>query len=44
MSKVNANHAARLHGYHEIAQMSVSNTEEPVADTQQCMRAGEVGT
>jgi hypothetical protein len=44
MSKVNSNHTACLHGHHEIVQVSVSNPEEPVADAQQCMGAGKVGT
>lgn len=43
MSKVDSDHAARLHVHHEIVQMSVSDAQNPVADAHQSMRAGEVG-
>lgn len=43
MTKVNANHASRLHVDHEVGQMAVSNAQNPVAHTQQSMRADEVG-
>ena len=43
MSKVDSNHFACLHAYHEIVQMSVSNAQNPVANAQKSMRAGKVG-
>lgn len=43
MSKVNSNHSACLHAYHEIVQMSVSNAQNPVANAHQGMRGGKVG-
>lgn len=43
MTKVDTNHASRFHVDHEVGEMAVSNTQNPVADTQQGMRADEVG-
>lgn len=43
MTEVNTDHASCLHVEHEVGEMAVSNTENPVADTQQRMRADEVG-
>lgn len=43
MPKVNSNHSARLHAYHKIVQMSVSDTQNPVANAHQSMRVDKVG-
>lgn len=44
MTKVDADHASSFHVDHEVGQMAVSDAEDPVADTQQSMRADEVGS
>ena len=43
MPEVDADHASCFHVDHEVGQMAVSDTEDPVAHTQQSMRADEVG-
>lgn len=43
MTKIDANHASCFHVDHEVGEMAVSNTQNPVANTQQGMRADEVG-
>lgn len=43
MSKVNSDHSACVHAYHEVVQMSVSDTQNPVANAHQSMRASKVG-
>lgn len=42
MSKVNSNHAARLQAHHEVVQMPVSDAQNPVANAQERVGAGEV--
>lgn len=42
MSKVYSHHATCLQVDHEIGQMSVSNTKNPVADAHQRMGAGKM--
>ena len=43
MSKVDSDQSACLHAYHEIVQMSVSDTQNPVANAHKSMRTGKVG-
>lgn len=42
MTKVNADHSSSLHVDHEVGQMAITNPEDPVTDTEQSVRAGEV--
>lgn len=43
MTKVDTNHASCFHVDHEVGEMAVSNAQNPVAHTQQGVRADEVG-
>lgn len=43
MTEIDTNHASRFHVDHEVGEMAVSNTKNPVAHAQQGMRADEVG-
>lgn len=44
MSEIDANHAAGLGVDHEIREVAVTDAQEPVADAEQSVGAGEVGT
>lgn len=43
MTKVYTNYPSSFNVDHEVGEMSVSNTQNPVAYTKQGMRADEVG-
>lgn len=43
MTKVNADHAARLRVDHEVREMPITNAQNPVTDTEHSMRAAEMG-
>lgn len=43
MTKVDADHASCFHVDHEVGEMTVSDAQNPLAHTQQCMRADEMG-
>lgn len=44
MTEVDANHASSFHIDHEVGEVAVSDAKNPVTDTQQSMRADEVGS
>lgn len=43
MTEVDADHASRFHVDHEVGEMTITNSKNPLADTQQGMRADKVG-
>lgn len=43
MAKVDSDHTTGLHVDHEVGEVTVTDAQEPLADTQQSMGAGEVG-
>lgn len=44
VSEVDADHAAGLGVDHEVGEVAVTDAQKPVADTEQGVGAGEVGT
>lgn len=42
MTKVNANHATCFSIDHEVGEVAVSDSQQPVTDAEQCVGAGKV--